>query len=84
MTSDRRHFTTEFKREAVRLAEGSRSPGVVARQLGVRTDLLRKWRRLFATPSRLSEGTGGRAPLTREEEEIRQLRREVAQLKEER
>lgn len=36
MTRDRRQFTTEFKRAAVRLAEGSRSLSTVAGQLGVR------------------------------------------------
>ena len=42
----RRQFTREFKLEAVRLAAaGDRSLNQVARDLGVRPDMLRQWRR---------------------------------------
>lgn len=49
MGSRRRRFSDEFKREAVRLAfDGSRPVTEVARELEVRPDLLRRWRRRFA------------------------------------
>lgn len=49
MGSRRRRFSDEFKREAVRLAfDGSRPVTEVARELEVRPDLLRRWRRKFA------------------------------------
>jgi len=42
----RRRFSEEFKREAVRLAfEGSQPVSQVARELDVRPDMLRRWRR---------------------------------------
>ncbi len=45
-TRTRRQFTREFKLEAVRLAAaGDRSLNQVARDLGVRPDMLRQWRR---------------------------------------
>jgi len=41
----RRSFTAEFKLEAVRLAnESGKSPGEIARDLGIRPDILRHWR----------------------------------------
>ena len=46
MGERRRRFSEEFKREAVRLAfEGGRPVSEVARELEVRPDMLRRWRR---------------------------------------
>ena len=83
----RRQFTQEFKLEAVRLAaQGDRRPSEVARDLGIRPDMLRQWRRQ-------AEGRAGRAAadvfpgkgkLTSQDEEIRRLRRENRRLQEER
>ena len=46
---ERRHFTAEFKLEAVRRMVERRAAGVpmaqIARELDVRDDLLRKWQR---------------------------------------
>jgi transposase len=45
MGEKRRQFTREFKFEAVRLvAEDGRSVADVARELGIRADMLRAWR----------------------------------------
>lgn len=84
MSRRRRQFNTEFKLEAVRLAESGRRPGEIARELGIRGDMLRKWRRQFATAARTREAFPGTGTLTSQDEEIRQLRRRVAQLEEER
>ena len=65
-------------REAVGLAyESGRRLVDVARELDVRPDLIRRWRR------KLSGGTVGRPPTT-EEQEIRRLQRQVSELREER
>ena len=41
----RQRYTTAFKAEAVRLVlEGDRSAAAVSRDLGVRADLLRRWK----------------------------------------
>jgi len=72
----RRRFSEEFKREAVRLAfEGSQPVSQVARELDVRPDMLRRWRR------RLS---GEGAKPSAEEQEVGRLRRELARTREER
>ena len=84
MSRRRRQFSSEFKLEAVRLAEGGRPPGEVARELGIRADMLRKWRRQFATALSAREAFPGSGKLTSQDDEVRQLRREVAQLREER
>ena len=78
MGETRRRFSDEFKREAVRLAyESGRRLVDVARELDVRPDLIRRWRRKF------SGGEEGR-PLTAEAKEIRRLQQELSLLREER
>ena len=83
----RRRFTQDFKLEAVRLAAvGDRRVSEVARDLGVRTEMLRQWRRQAAArvgqaPADIFPGNG---KLISQDEEIRRLRREVAVLREER
>jgi transposase len=86
MGAQRKHFTPEFKQAAVRrAASGDATVLEVARELGIRTDRLREW---------IAQAQGGRrrprpedaaraAPLSLDEE-VRQLRREVARLREER
>ncbi len=44
MGAKRRQYTKEFKLEAVRLAKESKKPlSQVARELGIRADMLRAW-----------------------------------------
>jgi transposase len=80
---ERRAFTDEFKREAVRLLHERRAAGAsvtqIGRELDVRPDQLREWAR------RLAERDGGLAAagvVETPEQELKRLRREVARLKE--
>ena len=82
---ERRVFTEEFKREAVRLLHDRRRNGVTATQVGrelnVRADLLREWaRRLADRPGGLKSAGVVESP----EQELARLRRENARLREER
>lgn len=83
----RRRFTQEFKLEAVRLAAvGDRPVSEVARELGIRAEMLRQWKRQAEArvghpPSDIFPGNG---KLMSQDEEIRRLRRENAVLREER
>ena len=77
----RRAFTPEFKLEAVRLLVSSRRPvAQVARELAVRADVLRKWKRdaeargLIALPP----------PRESPDEELRRVKRELAVVRMER
>jgi transposase len=82
---ERRAFTEEFKREAVRLLHERRAAGVtvaqIGRELDIRPDQLREWAR------GLAERAGGFAAagiVETPEQELKRLRRENARLKEER
>ena len=83
----RRSFTPEFKLEAVRLAASDDRPvSAVARELGIGPEMLRQWTRQ-ATARAAHRGADvfpGNGKLTSQDEEIRQLRRENAVLREER
>jgi transposase len=87
MATTRRQFTSEFKIEAVRLVtEGGRSVAQVARELGIRPDMVRNWKRqaegrVGLAPGDVFPGTGH---LPSQEEELHRLRRENERLRQER
>ena len=83
MAETRRQFSGAYKLEAVRLiTEGGRSPGEVARELGIRPDMLRRWKREVETlPGAVFPGQGNGVGV---EEELRRLRRENEVLRQER
>lgn len=81
----RRQFTLEFKREAVRQVEaGTHSVSEVARRLGIRRENLYQWQQQVR-----ASGPGEAPPLPPPSEaesladEVRRLRRRVAELEEE-
>jgi transposase len=85
----RRVFSAEFKVEAVRRMEERRAGGTtltqIGRELGVRPDQLRKWKRQHnaragAAPADVFPGQG---MLPSEPEELRRLQRENARLQQE-
>ena len=79
----RQRFTTEFKRDAVRLWKSSGRPAAaVARELGLRRNHLYKWQNELETHGEAAfPGKGGRAHST---DELTRLRRENVRLREER
>lgn len=79
----RKKHAEEFKREAVRLLEnrGERTVADVAASLGVAENLLHAWKRkLGSAAERVRRERGGETP----EDELKRLRREVTQLRQER
>ena len=83
MGSSRRRFSREFKLEAVRMAlEGSHSLAQVARELDLRPDLLRRWKRQYEHEG--EQAFPGHGRLKADDEQLRQLLRENRQLREER
>jgi transposase len=79
-TRTRRKFTKEFKAEALRLCE--RKPVVeVAESLGVSAALLYRWRRAIAEEG--ADAFRGNGNRTAMEEELYRLRKENAELREE-
>ncbi len=77
MGEQRRKFSDEFKREAVRLAyESGRRLVDVAEELELRPDMIRRWRQKFA---------GGQGAVgTIAEQEVCRLQRELSLVREER
>jgi transposase len=83
MADQRRKFSREFKVEAVRrVTEGRETAAEIARALGIQPNMLYGWVRQFK--SEADEAFRGNGKLTAQDEEIRQLRRENAELREER
>ena len=76
----RKSFSSEFKREAVRLLDTSQKPPAdLARELGVRRNQLYKWKeQLGKRGAQAFPGTGKRP------DELARLRKELEQVKEER
>lgn len=79
----RRRFDKQFKLDALRMIQESDRPvASIARDLGVHPNVLYRWREQFlADPDQAFPGKGKLKP---EDEELRKLRREVENLKEER
>lgn len=78
----RRKFTAEFKAEVVELCQrGDRSIGQVSKDLGLTETSVRAW----VKQAEVDAGNGPPGELTTaEREELRRLRREVRQLREDR
>ena len=81
--SQRKRYSREFKLEAVRLLEQSDKPiAELARELGIRRNLLYKWRDTLSEKGEASfPGAGRKRDF---EEENARLRRELELVKEER
>lgn len=79
MSTVRKSYTEEFKREAVRLAKERGNIAAAARDLGVSDTSLENWKRqLEQTPEHAFPGNGNPR-----DKETAQLQRENARLKEE-
>src|SRR5215831_21366469 len=81
MPRKRKRYTAEFKQEAVRLLESEERNGRdIARALGVEQAMLYRWRReLGLKPPPIGSVSEALSP--DEREELRRLRKEVAQLR---
>ncbi len=79
----RRKYDKQFKLDAIRLVtEGGRKLTEVARDLGIEPNVLYRWKgQLVEDPENAFPGKGRLKP---QDEELHQLRRELADVKEER
>ena len=79
----RKTYTSQFKREAVRLMESSEKPAAdVARQLGVRRNQLYKWKE--QSEKRGTKAFPGAGRQRGKVDELTRLRQELEKVKEER
>jgi transposase len=83
MASSRKRYSREFKLEAVHLLiEGNKGLAQTARNLQINRTMLARWRKEYqADPDGAFLGSGRRKPAA---EDLAQLRREIAELREER
>lgn len=73
---ERRKFSREFKADAVRLVQKTGGEiGEVAQDLGVRPDMLRRWKRQVEQDG--SSAFPGSGRLIEHEEEVRRLQRQL-------
>lgn len=79
----RRRFDAQFKLDAIRLIEDtSRTVRDIAKDLGVRPEMLYRWQReLEQDPKQAFPGKGNMKP---EQDQVRQLERELARVTQER
>ena len=82
MSKARRRFSREFKLEAVRQLATGLPLAQVARELGVRAQVIRRWKDQVAVDPVTAFPGNGRAQT--EASELERLRREVVQLRAER
>jgi transposase len=79
----RRKYDREFKVEAVKLVTGEgRGVAEVARNLGIHENLLYKWREKYTED--MAHAFPGKGRLKPAEEEVRRMRRELADVTQER
>jgi len=79
----RRKYDREFKVEAVKLViGGGRAVAEVARNLGIHENLLYKWREKYTAD--IAHAFPGKGRLKPAEEEVRRMRRELADVTQER
>jgi transposase len=83
MGKRKRKYDKEFKIEAVRLATKSdRSTAEVARDLGIHPNLIYNWKESLAEDK--DQAFPGQGRLKQEAEEMRRLKRQLADIQEER
>jgi len=81
----RRHFSREFKLEAVKMVtQQGHSMSQVARDLDIGRGTLARWRRQLEQQGLAAFPRGGKAKVPAEDQETRQLRRDLQRVRQER
>ena len=77
MSNNRKKYDEEFKKRAVRMSYSSERPvTAVAESLGVTSNMIYRWRKKY-TPE------GEKTQLAQQQDELSNLRKRIAELKEE-
>jgi transposase len=83
--SKRRKYDKEFKLMAVELSEApNKNTKSVAEELGIRQELLCRWKREFSDPEKESFTGNGNPRLTEQEAEVIRLKKELKEAQMER
>ena len=85
MEGNRRQYSEEFKKDAVRHSLTSKKTVVeVAQDLGIAHSNLNRWRTQYGKNGELASPGNGKQRLTPQEEEIRRLKKELYEVRQER
>lgn len=84
MKKERRQFDSEFKKKAVELANLRGNVVEIAEELGIRHELLYRWRREFRKYDKNSFPGNGKPKMTDIEKENARLQKELREVKMER
>jgi transposase len=82
MATERKVYSAEFKREAIRQVEKGRKRREVELSLGITEGLLWKWEESFRKKEDKADAFPGHGNLSASDARIRELERENARLKE--
>ena len=77
MKRERRHYDKEFKLMAVNLCLSGKPTGMVAADLGLRPELVRRWKREYLQYDEGSFSGHGNQNMTAEQKEITRLKKEL-------
>ena len=84
MKQDRKNYSREFKQKAVELSNVRGNVQEISRELGVRPELIYRWRKELNLNPTLAFGGNGKKQLTEEQKELERLKRELVDVKMER
>jgi transposase len=84
MKETRKIYSKEFKQKAVELSHVRGNVQEIARELGVRAELIYRWQKEIKLNPELAFGGNGKKQLTEEQKELARLKRELADVKMER
>lgn len=78
MKRERRSFDKEFKLMVVNLCQSGKSTKEVSEDLGIRPDMVRRWKREYNQYQEGSFSGHGKANMTDDQKEIARLKKELA------
>lgn len=77
MKETRKNYSKEFKQKAVELSNVRGNVQEIARELGVKAELIYRWRKELGSNPSIAFGGNGKKQLTEEQREIAKLKREL-------
>jgi transposase len=84
MKKQRSTYDKEFKQMAINLCHSGKSSKEVAEELGVRRDMINRWKREYEARGESSFSGNGNERLSEEEAEISRLKKQLKDTQEER
>jgi transposase len=81
MKKEKKNYSKEFKQKAVELSNVRGNVQEIARERGVASEFIYRWRKEQSLNSSLAFSGNGKKQLTEEQKELARLKRELADVK---